>query len=146
MCSTIVLTFKFYILCHGRTIFSFNFASIYFIKRQLTYNNVGGDFFDFQFLHNLYVKLCLIIQSTPPNRVTLFPEHFDPIKRSEFILFLWFCSWPNDPIKRTVEIVFFVQLISQPRGQNKFVMKYFLGDPIIWCKCCNILYIILKYD
>ena len=49
------------------------------------------------------------IQSTPLNRVTLVPEHFDlikrnlgvdPIKRSELILFLWFCSWPSDPINR----------------------------------------------
>ena len=39
------------------------------------------------------------IQSTPLNRVTLVTEHFDPIKRSELILFLWFCSWPSDPIK-----------------------------------------------
>ena len=51
----------------------------------------------------------LDIQSTPLNRVTLVPEHFDPIKRnlgvgpikrSELILFLWFCSWPSDPINR----------------------------------------------
>ena len=49
------------------------------------------------------------LQSTPLNRVTLVPEHFDPIKRnlgvdpikrSELILFLWFCSWPSDPINR----------------------------------------------
>ena len=47
--------------------------------------------------------------STPLNRVTLVPEHFDPvkrnlgvgpIKRSELILFLWFCSRPSDPINR----------------------------------------------
>ena len=42
----------------------------------------------------------ILLQSTPLNRVTLVPEHFDPIKRSELILFLWFCSWPSDPIKR----------------------------------------------
>ena len=50
-----------------------------------------------------------VIQSTPLNRVTLVPEHFDPIKRnlgvdpikrSELILFLWFCPWPSDPINR----------------------------------------------
>ena len=49
------------------------------------------------------------IQSTPLNRVTLVLGHFDPIKRnlgvdpikrSELILFLWFRSWPSDPINR----------------------------------------------
>ena len=50
-----------------------------------------------------HIKPCLskceyMYQSTPHNRVTLVPEHFDPIKRSELILFLWFCSWPSDPI------------------------------------------------
>ena len=53
---------------------------------------------------------ALHIQLTPFNRVTLVPEHFDPIKRnlgvvpinqSELILFLWFCSWPSNPIKRS---------------------------------------------
>ena len=53
--------------------------------------------------------LVIKLQSTPLNRVTLVPEHFDPIKRnlgvapikrSELILFLWFCSWPSDPINR----------------------------------------------
>ena len=51
----------------------------------------------------------MYIQSTPLNRVTLVPEHFDPIKRnlgvdpikrSELTLFLWFRSWPSDPINR----------------------------------------------
>ena len=55
-------------------------------------------------------SLILILQSTPLNRVTLVPKHFDPIKRnlgvdpikwSELILFLWFRSWPSDPIKRS---------------------------------------------
>ena len=55
-------------------------------------------------------KLVTNIQSTPLNRVTLVPEHFDPIKRnlgvdpikrSELMLFLWFCSWPSDSIKRS---------------------------------------------
>ena len=71
---------------------------------------------------SLYIIFILItIQSTPLNRVTLVPEHFDPIKRnlgvdpikrSELILFLWFRSWPRsrltggpsltgDPIKRS---------------------------------------------
>ena len=45
-------------------------------------------------------NLKMDVQSTPLNRVTLVPEHFDPIKRSELILFLWFCSWPSDPINR----------------------------------------------
>ena len=49
------------------------------------------------------------LQSTPLNRVTLVPEHsdpikrnlgVDPIKRSELTLFLWFRSWPSDPINR----------------------------------------------
>ena len=71
----------------------------------------------FNNLHNMtfvYHELTLLslfykLQSTPLNRVTLVPEHFDPInrnlgvtpiKRSELILFLWFCSWPSDPINR----------------------------------------------
>ena len=63
-----------------------------------------------------FLKLLKHVQSTPLNRITLVPEHFDPIKRnlgvepikrnlgvepikrSELILFLWFCSWPSDPI------------------------------------------------
>ena len=60
---------------------------------------------------NEYNNSCitLVIQSTSLNQVTLVPEHFDPIKRnlgvdpikrSELILFLWFCSWPSDPINR----------------------------------------------
>ena len=47
------------------------------------------------------ISIYVVIQSTPLNRVILVPEHFDPIKRSELILFLWFCSWPSDPIKRS---------------------------------------------
>ena len=58
--------------------------------------------------HNEYKNLSEL-QSSPLNRVTLVPEHYDPIKRnlgvgpikrSELILFLWFCSWPSDPINR----------------------------------------------
>ena len=66
-------------------------------------------------------RLAIIeLQSTPFNRVTLVPEHFDPIKRnlgvdpikrSELILFLWFCSWTSDPIKRS--------RLYFERGKNK---------------------------
>ena len=58
---------------------------------------------------DMYHAFTKYIQSTPLNRVTLVPEHFypikrnlgvDPIKRGELILFLWFCSWPSDPINR----------------------------------------------
>ena len=78
------------------TLFSeFNMIYIACIKTNIVYN---------------YYFIVIEVQSTPLNRVTLVPEHFDPIKwnlavgpikRSELILFLWFCSWPSDPIKRS---------------------------------------------
>ena len=57
------------------------------------------------------------LQSTPLNRVTLVPEHFDPIKQSELLLFLWFCcSWSSDPIKRSRLYIFIIQIDRDNRG------------------------------
>ena len=40
--------------------FALKFAWTYFIERQITYKNIGGDFFDFSFLHDLLKILTFL--------------------------------------------------------------------------------------